>query len=630
MPAAITRLHLHPLRDFAVTNHLDLAVSLPLRNKPVLDNLLQQIYDPASHNYHHYLTPAQFTAQFGPTKQDYDTVVDFLKTNGFAITTHADRTLVDASGDTATINRAFHVTLLVYQHPTENRTFFSPDADPVISPGIPISHITGLDNFVIPHPLSKIMNQNGNSFGVKPANGTGSGSSGQYLGKDFRAAYAPGVTLNGTGQSVALFELDAFFTNDVINYEKIAGLPKAPLTIVSVNGGVRHPGSGDGEVSLDIELAVSMATNLSDVLVYEAPNSGNSVMDLLQKIANDDLAKQISCSWGLGDSSSYDTYYVQMAMQGQSFFQASGDDGAYYSGIGEWADDTNITLVGGTTLSTTGPAGAWSSETVWNWYTEGISPFGAGGGGVNFNNVPIPAYQLGVSMVYNQGSTNLRNVPDVAMTADDVYVYYNNGNFNANSYFGGTSCAAPLWAGFTALVNQQAANNGEPTVGFINPAIYAIGKSANYANCFHDITTGNNTNLNVGYEWSATNGYDLCTGWGTPNGQYLINALAPPTQIPFSITPSTGISATGFAGGPFVPNSQVYVLTNSTTAPVTWALADSASWLNASAIEGTLAANSSTNVTLSVTPSANNLAAATYNATVTVTNSATITLNNLA
>jgi subtilase family serine protease len=631
VPKAISYFHLRPLGNFAETNRLDLAVSVPLRNEPALDGLIQQIYDPASPNYHHYLTPQQFTAQFGPTEQDYDTVVTFLKTNGLAVVTNANRTLVDVSGDAATINRAFHIALRVYQHPTENRTFFAPDTDPVISPGIPISHIAGLDNFVIPRPLLKMAHWNNNTPGAKAAYGTGSGTNGEYMGKDFRAAYAPGVSLNGAGQSVALFEMDAFYTNDIIAYEKLAGLPNIPLKIVPVSGGLKRPSSvdGDSEVSLDIEMAISMATNLSSVIIYEAPNNTANVVSLLSQIANDNLAKQISASWTFpADSSSYDPYYKQMASQGQSYFEAAGDDGAYYSGIGAWADDTNITLVGGTTLNTTGPQGAWSSEIVWSWYDQGTAA--AGGGGVNFNNVPIPAYQLGVSMANNQGSTTLRNVPDVALTADDIFVYYNNGNFNANYFTGGTSCAAPLWAGFIALVNQQAANNGLAPVGFLNPAVYAIGQSANYANCFHDITTGNNTNTTVGNEWSATNGYDLCTGWGTPNGQYLINALAPTLQPPFGIAPSAGINASGFAGGPFAPSPQVYVLTNSTASSIKWALFNNASWLNASATGGTLAANGTTNVTLSVNAAADDLAAATYNATVTVTNSATVTPNNLA
>jgi uncharacterized repeat protein (TIGR01451 family) len=118
----------------------------------------------------------------------------------------------------------------------------------------------------------------------------------------------------------------------------------------------------------------------------------------------------------------------------------------------------------------------------------------------------------------------------VALTADEIFIVADNGQ---QEDVGGTSAAAPLWAALTALINQQAAALGKPPVGFLNPAIYAIGKSGSYALNFHDITTGNNTNTTVGNNYFAVPGYDLCTGWGTPNGINLINALvgAAPTHI---------------------------------------------------------------------------------------------------
>ena len=117
----------------------------------------------------------------------------------------------------------------------------------------------------------------------------------------------------------------------------------------------------------------------------------------------------------------------------------------------------------------------------------------------------------------------MRNIPDVSMVAADVVVVWNHG---VTSLYGGTSAAAPLWAGFAALANQQAAMVGSPPVGFLNPAIYAIGTGPNYNLCFHDITTGNN-GWNQGAVFYAVSGYDLCTGWGSPAGVNLINALAP-------------------------------------------------------------------------------------------------------
>jgi subtilase family serine protease len=163
-------------------------------------------------------------------------------------------------------------------------------------------------------------------------------------------------------------------------------------------------------------------------------------------------------------------------------------------------------------------------------------------------------------MTSNQGSTTMRNLPDVAMTADNVYVTYGNGQAGA---FGGTSCATPLWAGFTALINQLALTNGEPTVGFINPVVYGMGKGSNalsYTQLFHDINTGNNESSKSPDKFSAVAGYDLCTGWGTPQGSNLIAALAIPE--PLRITPADGVIITGPVGGPFVPAIQTFTLTN--------------------------------------------------------------------
>src|SRR6185503_13786132 len=152
----------------------------------------------------------------------------------------------------------------------------------------------------------------------------------------------------------------------------------------------------------------------------------------------------------------------------------------------------------------------------------------------------IPSWQQDIDMTANKGSTMFRNIPDVAMTADNVYVIADNGTAYPGT--GGTSVAAPLWAGFAALVNQQAAQNGIPPVGFINPAVYAIGKGS--SSSFHDITTGDNTWSQSTTRFLAVPGYDLCTGWGTPNGIDLISALAgPPPRNGFlqiSVNPPSG------------------------------------------------------------------------------------------
>jgi kumamolisin len=228
------------------------------------------------------------------------------------------------------------------------------------------------------------------------------------------------------------------------------------------------------------------------------------------------LSLQISCSWGWdpADPQTDDPYYEQMAAQGQSFFVAAGDSDAWNSGNFPYpAEDANIISVGGTDLITTGAGGDWKSETGWADTGGGISPDG----------IPIPTWQQlsGVITKTNKGSTTLRNGPDV--TANANFTFYvcadqtGVSGCSANEY-GGTSFAAPMWAGYLALANQQAVANGKPAPGFINPTIYPLGLSSGYAAAFHDITTGNNG-------FPAETGYDLDSGWGSPNGSGLINAL---------------------------------------------------------------------------------------------------------
>ena len=527
VPAAAA--HSQPVDRLPGSAHLELAIGLHVRNGEMLTNLLQQIYDPASVNYRHYLTPAQFAENFGATESDYQAVIAFAKANGLTVgATHSNRLLLEVGGTVADIEKAFHVNLRTYKHPTEARTFFAPDVEPSVDSTLQVVDISGLDNFIVPHPMS-----------LKPAPIThiptpaaGSGPSNNFVGVDFRKAYVPGVSLNGAGQTVGLLEFDGYYAADIASYESLAGLASVPLQNVLLNHVHGNAGANNSEVALDIEMAVSMAPGLAKIIVYEG-SSGNTI---LSRMATDNLAKQISASWTYGINATTETLFQQFAAQGQSFFNASGDSDAYSGAVAPPTDDPNITVVGGTTL-TTDSLGAWASETVWNW--------GGGtgtGGGISTINA-IPSWQQGVSMSANHGSVTMRNLPDVALTADNIWVIYNNGTGGS---FGGTSCAAPLWAAFTALVNQQALANGRSTVGFVNPAIYAIGTGPNYASLFHDTTTGDNTSSKSPTNFFAVTSYDLCTGWGTPVGAGLINALAGTSNQPpaFSSNPFNEASAT--------------------------------------------------------------------------------------
>jgi subtilase family serine protease len=488
------------------TQRLSLAISLPLRNESGLHDLLQQIYDPQSASYRQYLSVAEFTERFGPTQNDYDAAVRFAKTNGLNVVDIASNRLVlDVEGPVSNIESAFHITLNSYQHPTENRSFYPPDREPSLDLEVPILHISGLDNFTLPQ--SHMMR----SAQKATAKATGSGPGGQFIGSDMRAAYYGSGTLNGKGQSVGLFEYAGYEISDVrLFFKTVKQTLKVPVHGVSLNGpSLKCPPAScdDGEQVLDIEMAISMAPALKQVVVYV----GNDDVSIFNRMATDNTSKQLSCSWGWSDDeASIDPILMEFAAQGQTLFVATGDNGSASAASYVWpSDDPLVVAVGGTDITTNGAGGPWKSETGWS----------GSAGMPSKNKVPIPTYQKlpGVVTSTNHASKTLRNIPDVAGEANtNQFSCYDGGCYGGN---GGTSYAAPVWADFLALVNQQAVATGKPPVGFINPAIYAIGTGTSYTADFHDSKSGSNG------KYSAVKGYDLVTGWGSPTGVNLIDAL---------------------------------------------------------------------------------------------------------
>ena len=531
VPPVVSRL---PAKGFLpATNRLQLAIGLPLRHPAALDEFFRQLYDPGSTNFHKFLLPDEFLTRFGPTEADYRAVIQFAETNGFTIIGgHGNGLVLDVVASATNVERAFQVALHTYRHPQEPRDFFAPDTEPSVPTNLPVADIQGLSDFGRPRPMIHPRPAAPQNSAVTP--NAGSGSGGSYQGNDFRAAYVPGTALTGAKQIVGLVQFDGFYSNDITAYEAATGLPAVSLQTNLLDGFNGVPTTaGNDEVSLDIEMVISMAPGIAKLIVYEGNPNNFLPNDVLNCIVTNNLARQISSSWSWtgGPDTTTDNLLAQMAAQGQSFFQASGDSDAYtganvldaVSNFTTPVDSPYVTSVGGTTLSTTGPGGAWSSETVWNWNNSGRPNVGSSGG--ISTQYPIPSWQAGISMAASQGSATMRNIPDVALTADNVHVIYGNGS-SAN--FGGTSCAAPLWAGFCALVNQQAALSSKPPVGFLNPTLYALATNANYSTLFHDTTTGNNTGTNTPGLFNAVAGYDLATGLGTPNGTNLINVLAPP------------------------------------------------------------------------------------------------------
>jgi len=514
------------LNPLPATQSLRLDIVLPLRDQAALDQFLQQLHDPASPSYRQFLTVAEFTAQFGPREEDYDALTRYAVANGLQVVGGSrDGMDVQVEGSVAVIEKAFHVSMGVYQHPTEERTFYAPDREPTVGLPFPLWHVSGLDNYSIPHPMLVKKSDYVKSHGSGrenpvPQATTGSGPSASFLGSDMRAAYYGGTALTGAGQNLGLFEYYGTDLTDLNNYfANIGQTNNVPLTLFSTDGTStscvysRGPSQcDDTEQTLDMTQALGMAPGLSSLVMYVG-STDTAIISAMT--THNPLPTTIGCSWGWtpADASTLDPYFQRMSAQGQNFFAASGDDSTWSSRNEAWpADDANVISVGGTDLITAGAAGPWKSETAW----------ADSGGGISPDRIAIPSWQqiAGVINSSNKGSTTYRNGPDVSANANfTFYVCADQTACTANEY-GGTSFATPMWAAYMALVNQQALLNGNTLLGFINPTIYPLAAGSAYGANFHDITSGSSGS------YSAATGYDLVTGWGSPNGTGLINTLA--------------------------------------------------------------------------------------------------------
>ena len=216
-------------------------------------------------------------------------------------------------------------------------------------------------------------------------------------------------------------------------------------------------------------MAVSMAPGLNAIYVFE---DGLTVTnphfdDIFESMVAYTNVLQFSCSWG-GSTAvdpTSEVLFKQMALQGQSFYDATGDAGAFVGNVQFPSDSPSITQVGGTTMTDgSAPDYPWVSEIVWAWDSgTNVSARRAisSAGGIS-TYYGLPYWQTNISTAANGGSAGSRNFPDVAANADNCYLFTDAGQEAGG--WGGTSFAAPLWAAFTALVNQQAASYGRPPV----------------------------------------------------------------------------------------------------------------------------------------------------------------------
>lgn len=535
------------------TSKVTVLLSLPLRDESGLQALLSGLYDPKSPLYGQYLTPDKFTARFAPSLTDYNAVIAFAKSQGLTVQTYDSRVLVSVSGTAAALQTALSTHLNNYKA-TDGTAFFAPDTNPGLPTGLAgkISGVLGLSNYAKLKPLfrtatvgqiasARALVPTTSSVGTGPGTnfGGGTGHGGAFAPKDLRTAYdMTGLPVDGTGQSVGLYEEGGFFPEDIDRYEDFYGLPDVPVTVVPVDGfsgAVSDLGVSE-EAALDIDMVLALAPGSKEIRVYESPlNYPQGLIDALDLAAKQNVSKTFSISYGLAEQIvglpvilAENTQLKRLAAEGTTVYASSGDQGAYTDGIvpavSDPASQPLITAVGGTALYTA-PGGAYLGETSWN----ELGLFGAAGGGGVSTVWKIPAYQTLIDPTLNGGSATMRNVPDVALdaailTGVDVYSTAVGGWAD----FGGTSVSSPLWAAYTARVNQARSEAGLKPLGFANPALYAIGASFLSFFDFHDVIDGTNGNAAIyGIPGFTTGfGYDDVTGFGSFDGAQMLGDLA--------------------------------------------------------------------------------------------------------
>jgi len=581
----------------SAARRLRLTIALTPRRPAALRALATAVSTPGTPQYGRYLTVAQFARRFGATTSQIAAVSAAMRAGGLRVgAPTANHLTLPVSGTVAQVQRAFSVTESQVRLPG-GRTAFANDRAPRLPAGIAgsVQVVLGLDDVARPEPQAVTGAARGSRRGAaaRPrAVGGGpapcaaavstSTAMGGYTADQVAGAYGIGSYYpsdEGAGQTVALVEFEADAPQDIATYAQCYGASTA-VTNVDVDGGPGAFNGNDDESALDIDQVIGLAPQVN-IRVYQAPPA-DSQAAVLNAIASENVAKVVSSSWGVCESltglptiRAENTLLEEMAAQGQSFFNSSGDSGStmcYQTTRATAGQDATLsvidpgsqpfaTAVGGTFLGnankTTPTDGSYAGEAVWNdgGADAAGAPAAGTGGGVSAA-WTMPAYQsgapAGVGVVQADsgqacGAQLCRQVPDVAADGDpnSGYVVFVTDPANGSGWAvaGGTSASAPLWAAFTALANASAACRGF-TLGFENPALYAVAGSAYTAN-FHDVTapspfagaSGNANNPGTNDTWSDSPdnpanpadlypvlaGYDMTTGLGSP----IANVLGP-------------------------------------------------------------------------------------------------------
>ena len=459
----------------------------------------------------------EFAKRFGAQAADLALLRKFAKAHGLTVVQEdAARRTVVLSGTVASFNEAFGVELKRFEHAAGSyRGRTGPVRLPDELRGV-VEAVLGLDDRpqAMPH------------FRSRPAPGNvrwnAAAAAPSFTPLEVASLYGfpPG---NGEGECVAIIELGGGYRPaDLSAYFDGLGVTPPTVLAVSVDHGKNHPtgdpNGPDGEVMLDIEVVGAIAPG-ARIAVYFAPNTDAGFVDAVTTAIHDTVNKPsvISISWGGPESSwtdqamtAFDQAFQAAAALGVTVCVASGDNGSS-DGVTDGSDHVDFPAsspfalaCGGTRLVASGAKIA--SEVVWNDGAQG----GAGGGGVS-GFFALPSWQKGLEVTKTGGASaplDHRGVPDVSGDADPQ-TGYDVRIDGQDAVIGGTSAVAPLWAGLVARLNAAKG----AALGYLNPALYANARALN------DVTAGNNG------DFSATAGWDACSGLGSPNGAELASVL---------------------------------------------------------------------------------------------------------
>jgi len=573
LPTGATR-----LGPAAASQILHVTVTLTSRDPAGLAALASGVSNPASSEYRRFISGGQFAVRFGASSAEVNAVRASLRSEGVAVGRLAsDGLSLSVSTNVATAERAFR-TSLASERLATGRVAYANLSPATLPAGV--SGVLGLDDLAqahahvaaAPRTTETSLPLTGCSAGFNGAPETPASIASAYgLG----GLYSSG--LDGTGITVALFELADYSDADVAAYATCVGISGPSVNRVSVDGGA-SVGAGTTETTSDIEDVLSVAPAAS-VIAYEGPNTAQGLYDTYAAIINADRAQVVATSWGICQAQddpnlmrAENTLFQQAAAQGQTIFAATGDSGSedcygppnsYDTSlqVDDPASQPYVTAVGGTSLQSTNPL----YETAWN------SDGGAGGGGIS-SVWPMPSWQQSVVGSQSSGAPcgagtgYCREVPDVSASADPVHgytVYCTAGDCSNRgwSQVGGTSMASPLWAAIIGLSDESCSTGNR--AGLINPVLYGAGRAD-----LNDVTTGNNdlTGSHPGY-YDAGSGYDMATGLGSPNATALAGTLCAAAHAASGGGGSTTTTTTPTSTTTTAPTSTTSTTTTTTTVP---------------------------------------------------------------